>query len=247
MSLSYDETNYPITFDRATNRIIFYDENGRTNVKEAIGDFEIMPNIKLGFEVVYVCGAMGSGKTYFCKDYAVSYRKIYPQSNIFILSQKDTDPSFDKFKNIGFRRVKLDETFLEKEMDITKMKQFHNSLIIFDDFMNISCKKLTEKVINLILQCITLGRQFHIYTLITSHMFYSTQNKNLYMNIQNEVHRLVWFKGVNVYQLRYILTQYFGYNKKQIHKMLNIDIDSRFTSINKFPAYILTKYRCLLI
>jgi hypothetical protein len=247
MALTYTETNYPITFDRATNRVIYYDENSSKNDKEAIGDFEIMPNLKLGFEVVYVCGAMGSGKSWFAKDYAVSYRKIFPKNNIFVLSQKESDPSFDKFSDIGFRRVKIDENFLKKDMDITKMKEMHNSLIIFDDFMNISCKKLTEKVVNLILQCITLGRQFHIYTVITSHMFYSTKNKDLYMNIQNEVNRLVWFKGVNVFQLRYILTQYFGYNRRQVHKLLNLDADSRFTSINKFPAYALTKYRCLLL
>jgi len=246
MSLTLQETSNPIAFDEINEDIIFCTEKD-TGKYEDEGIFNIVPNLKNGFDVCYVCGAMGSGKSYWTAEYAKGYRRIFDKNKIFVFSQKETDPAYDDNADLKIRKVKVDDMFLKKDIDITKMEEFHNSLLIFDDFMAFSNKKITEKICNIILQAITLGRQYKIYTVITSHLFYSTKNRDLYMNIQNEVQRLVWFRGVNVYQLGYVLKQYWGYMGREVRKFLRVDPKSRFTMLNKFPAYILTRHRVIMI
>jgi hypothetical protein len=248
MSLTYGETDNPIAYDKATDELISYDENKfNDRDTEAIGNFEIIPNIKMGYEVCFVCGAMGSGKSWWCSDYAEMYRKIYQTNHIFLFSQKTEDKAFDDRPSLKVRRIKFDDAFIKKEFDLTKEKDFHNSLIIIDDVSTIPNKKIIQKILQSILQFVTLGRQFHCYVLITSHMFYSFTNKELYASIQTEVNRLVWFRGVNVHQLTYVLRIYWGYENKQVRRWLKLDPDSRFTCINKMPAYLLTKHHCALI
>ena len=248
MSLTYKNTGYPIANDLATDEVIFFEESpNEIKTKEAIGNFDILPNIKNGFEVVYMCGAMGVGKSTQCRMYAQEYRRIFRKNNIFLFSQKMEDKAFDDYHELKIRRVKLDDIFMKKTFDVTKERDFHNSLILFDDIATIPEKKMVEKVLQIILQFITLGRQYHCYIVITSHMFYGFKNKELYANIQNEVNKLIWFKGVNTYQLKYILKQYWGYDVRQINRFLKMDPESRFTCINKYPAYIITKHSCLLI
>ena len=195
MSLTYSETDNPIAYDDATDEIISYDENKyKDRDTEALGKFRLIPNIKLGFEVGFICGAMGSGKSYWCSEYAQAYRRLNNKKNIFMFSQKTEDKAYDDHPELKVRRVKFDEMFIKKEFDLSKEKDFHDSLIIFDDFTTIPNKKIIEKILQNILQFVTLGRQYHCYILITSHMFYSFSHRELYASIQTEVTRLVWFR-----------------------------------------------------
>jgi len=144
-------------------------------------------------------------------------------------------------------RVHINDEFIDNIFDLTQMTQFHNSLVVFDDVMCFPKKEYVDKVAQIILQFITLARQYNCFTLITSHMFYGFNNKQLYASIENEINKLVFFKGVNVYQLTYVIKNYFGYPVKFIQQLLNFDPLSRFTCINKYPAYIVSKHKCYII
>ena len=41
--------------------------------------FQLIPNDGVARDICYVTGASGSGKSYFTKQYADQYRKIYPK------------------------------------------------------------------------------------------------------------------------------------------------------------------------
>lgn len=246
MSLTYKETDTALALDTKHDEIVYYSTREKGS-KKAQGDFQMIPNQKMGFDVIYLCGAMGQGKTYQCCKIGEMYRRIYPESNIYIFSQKVSDPSFDDSKTLGARRVLIDEKFADKNIDIVKSPEFHNSMLIFDDFMSFSNKKTVEQICSLLIQCITLGRQYHIYTVITSHLFYTCKNRDLYMNLYNEVQKIVWFRGVNAYQLRYVLKNYWGYSNAQVQKFLDFDRKSRFTMINRYPAHLMSRNRMMLI
>lgn len=255
MSLTYNEQDAePIAYDDATQEIIFFKENSPDQkITEAIGDFRIIPNIVRGFENVFCFGASGSGKSYAASEYALSYRRIFPNNNIFMFSQKSEDPAFEvrdktSIKEVlNLRRIKVDDSFLQKNIDVTK--DFKNCLVMFDDFMYFDNKRLVEKIINIIIQVLNLGRSLHIFSVITSHLIYSQGDgkRHLYANIQNEVHKMIFFKSVNVFQLNYCLKNYWGFSSSQIKKLLKIDDESRFTCINKYPCYAVTKHRVVLL
>jgi hypothetical protein len=255
MALTYDESNNkPIAYDLATNEVIYYTDKEGTN--EAVGNFEVIPDFQQGFENVYAFGSSGSGKSYFTADYAMQYRRMYPKKNIFMFSQKTSDISFEERKDeegkkidikniLKIRRIKVDDEFLHRDIDI--LKDFNDCLLIFDDFMYFENKKVVEKICNIVTQILNLGRTKHIYCIITAHLLYQIKNRDMYMNIQNEIHKLVFFKGVNVFQLTYCLRNYWGFSKKQINNLLRVDTSSRFICINKNPSYVITKHRVILL
>ena len=245
-SLTYNDTGKPIAYDEDAKDIIYY--SNKKGIQKAIGKFIVLPELKDEFDIVYVIGMMGSGKSYFCAEYAKNYKKIYPKNKVFLFSQKKQDKTFDdEHKDLNLEKVKLDEEFLDKEIDINDHVEYHNSLLIFDDFMHFSNKKILSKICNLILQCITLGRQFHMYICITSHLFYYGCNRELYMNIQNEVKKLVWFRGANKKQLRYVLGEYYGYDKSDSLNIINFDKNSRFTCLLKFPQILISRNKIITL
>lgn len=259
MSLTYDQGDIPIAYDKSTQEIVSYNyQNDGT--REAVGNFEILPNFgknaKTAFENIFMVGASGSGKSERAKQYALAYRRMYPKNNIFIFSQKKTDIAFEKLEPgsltditniLRLRRVIVDDLFMDQEIDITT--DYKDSLLIFDDFMYYEKKEYIEKIIKIIIQCLNLGRSNRIFTLITAHMFYQSQHRDLYANIQNEIHKMVWFAGVNQYQLNYSLQHYWGFNKKQIQSILHVQPSKQFMfyCLNKMPSVILTNNRCLIL
>ena len=250
MSITYKETEYPIAFDHTEHDLISYSEVQSTEKKKpstsVYGNFEVVPNFKQGFETILVVGAMGSGKSYWCGQYMDAYKKLYPYNKVYIFSQKDSDPSFDRLK-LRPRRVIIDDEFVSEPFELAHLPHYHHSLIIFDDFMTFSNKKYIEKLINVIMQFITLSRQYNCFTLITSHMFYGFNNRQLYASIQTEINKMVFFKGVNVYQLTYVIKNHFGHPVPFIKKLINFDPTSRYICISKFPQYVVSQHRCAII
>jgi hypothetical protein len=261
MSLTYEENgNIPIALDLSINKILYYTEEEIENkAYESIGVFQCIPNFQQMYEFVYVFGASGSGKSFWTANYALAYRKFYPNKNIIIFSQKTADSSFEErtdengekinIKNIlQMKRIKIDEDILNTTVDITQ--DFYDCMLIFDDFLYYDNKKITEKICSIITQCLNMGRSRKIYCVITAHLLYQCgSNRQMYQNIQNEIHKLIFFNGVNVFQLTYSLKNYWGFSKRQINEILHIEARKRhnFTCINRLPLYILTNSTCLLV
>lgn len=264
MSLTYNKTDEQIAFDKSSNKIVYYDEDDESKepIKLAVGDFEIIPNTIEGYEYIFIFGSSGSGKSYWASNYALSYRKIFPKNNIYIFSQKESDPAFeirkskdfvnkeditDISKGLKLKRIQIDKEFIKKKIDITK--DFKDCLIIFDDFMYVDDKKEHEKLSNILIQIMTMGRTNNIYCLITAHASYMEGDKNLYRHIYLETKKIVWFKSCRSNQLEYIFKTHMSFNKKQIELISNIGGSKRysFTCYNQIPSYVVTNHNCVLL
>ena len=97
--------------------------------------FQYIPDENKERFISYICGASGSGKSYFASDLANAYKKQNPQNPVYLLSYVDSDSSIERVKDI--ERIKLDSDFLTTDLNA---EDFANSLIIFDD-----CDCITEK------------------------------------------------------------------------------------------------------
>jgi chromosomal replication initiation ATPase DnaA len=94
--------------------------------------------------VLFVAGESGAGKSYFIKQYAMNYKKMFPDNPIFLISYLDRDETLDSYKEIK-RIDSFTKEFLCECETIDINNEFGDSFVIFDDIDSISNKK--EKVI----------------------------------------------------------------------------------------------------
>ena len=50
--------------------------------------FQLIPNISVNRDICYVTGASGSGKSFWTRQYAEQYKKIYSKREIYLISLK---------------------------------------------------------------------------------------------------------------------------------------------------------------
>ena len=189
--------------------------------------FQLIPNTKKERNVIYITGASGSGKSYFTKQYCGYYKKFYPDNPIYVFSSITDDETLDKASNL-FKRVKLDEEFLKEDFDI---KDFKDSLIIFDDTDVIRSKPLKMKVRQILEMILQTGRHTNTSVIYTSHL---ANNGNETKIILAECHSLTIFPTtLQSRSFRYLLEQYFGCDKDQQRKIKELGKKSRAVSIIK--------------
>lgn len=205
------------------------------------GDLHFLPNNKLtesSRQVVLISGASGSGKSYWCADYADQYHTMFPKNVIYLFSKKDEDAAFDKYKYIT--RILLDDSFLEG--DPLSYKDFKNSLMIFDDIDTLE-GQIFKEISQLRSDVLQLGRSSHINVCITTHI---ACNYGKTKEIINESTHYVIFRGCNKLNTSRLLTQYVGIDPKKLQDIWNLP--SRWTLISKnYPTYILYSSGCFLI
>jgi predicted AAA+ superfamily ATPase len=88
------------------DQYIYFNPDGEPNTYTTDSEIQIIPNHKAR-EILYVTGPSGSGKSYYCAEYVKKFVEIFPESDIFLFSRKDSDPAFDKIKEIT--RIKIDD------------------------------------------------------------------------------------------------------------------------------------------
>lgn len=251
MSLTLKETKNLVAYDAESEDFIYYSSESTGDSLYTDGNFELVPNLSEGFEFVYITGISGSGKSTVARDYALNYRRLFPKNDIYLITQsdetnvKEDKRIFDDFSTkqyLKHKRIYLDDSFIEKDIDVAK--NYHDCLIIFDDFLYVNNKNILLKVINMIQQILSLGRKINVYCVITSHLIYERNNQRLYTSIQNEIHKLVWFRDnkTNKKQLKYCLSEYWGLSNKLISRLLNFDKNSRWVCLNRSPLYVVAEH-----
>lgn len=239
--VTYQETKDPIAYDLDSEKIIYFDYDGnKDSVNKAIGKFELLPNLeKEQVMNSFIFGASGSGKSTVAKDMAMQYRRVYPKNDIFMISQKTEDPAFNN-PALKLRRIKIDEEFLNKHVDM--IKDFHDCLIIWDDFTYFEDKKIMEKISKLVIQALTLLRANHVNNIITAHLAVVMKERQIYMNIYNETDIIVFFpRSANYHQLKYILSEYWGWSNRRINYILHYKDGSRAICLCKSKQYLMTE------
>lgn len=221
----------------------------QNNLKIDDGTFIPMPlEYKKGIrDVIFVCAASGSGKSYWISNYAREFNKINPKAPIYFISSKKLvdEECYDDVDNI--KQVSLDIDMLYDITDESNSYEYftnkNGSLVIFDDAeaLNKETQRLVDNIMDSILQ---IGRSKNINCIISRHILNAGIKTKV---ILNEINKLVVFpNGISHYNLEYCLKNYLGFDKQQIRKLYNLK--SRYVLIHTHtPRYMIGEHDIVLI
>jgi len=202
--------------------------------------FQVIPNKKTERTIRYVTGASGSGKSYWTKEYADEYKRLYPKRDIYIISSIKEDATLDKIKDL--HRIKLDSNeFMNEEITAA---DFKDSLVIFDDtdcLTNRAQKLKVDAILNSVLET---GRHFNVEVVYTSHLACNGKDTRRILNECKSV--TIFPSGLGGKSLKYLLDNYFGLDKDQIKKIKKLN--SRWVTIQKgFPMIVMSDKECFVL
>lgn len=197
---------------------------------------EILPNIDVDRQILYIAGPEGSGKSTIAAQYMKEYHKLFPNNRIVIFSRVGTDQAFSRLGN-NIIRIPIDKELIDHPLDI--LNELQDTLVLFDDCNTIQDDKLKKTVAKIMHDTMETGRHAKINVIITSHLVIPNERRDA-RTILNEAHSLVVFpKAGSSQQISYVLQKYFGYNKEQIEVVLKQN--SRWVLVNKrYPQYMLS-------
>ena len=173
------------------------------------GKFTLTP-IFNKYQLFYLVGSCGSGKSYLAREIIENYKKLYPKNEIYIISSLQEDETLDKLKYL----VRIDpNTFLTDKPNIN---EFSNSLVLFDDYENFE-KKIYDLTIELINSIASTGRHFKINMICIQHNFTNYKATRLLLN--EMTHCVVYPSSASNHALKYLLGTYCGLDRKQIQEV----------------------------
>ena len=160
--------------------------------------FKLAVNDTIERQILYVCGASGSGKSYFTREYVEQYKKIYPSRPVYLFSALTEDDSIDKIKDL--QRINLTTDIIE---DHLSADDFKDSMVIMDDIDTLQNKKIRKAVLDIQASILQTGRHFNVSCVITSHVCCNGAETRL---VLNESHSIIFFKDAMPQRsLKYLL------------------------------------------
>lgn len=196
--------------------------------------------------IIDIAGPSGSGKSTIMSRLAELWQKMNPKKKIYFFGRCDIkkDPAFNNLK--GVIQITLDESLIEDPIDITSEIDEQGCLMIFDDCLSLTDDKLRKEIEKLIIECMEIGRKLNCNMLISSHLV-NPNDKKLGRSIMNEITALITFpKSGSAHQIKYALNKYWGLNKNQIQKIL--ELNSRWVLISKgYPMYVIYDKGCYIL
>lgn len=192
---------------------------------------------------LFVAGESGAGKSYFIREYAKRYKKMFPKNPIYLISYLEKDTTLDEYKEI-IRLNAFQQDFLDECMDFNLEAEFSDSLVIFDDIDSIVNKKTKEKIYGLLNKMLRIGRHYGISVAYVGHeLFHSNELKS----ILNESMTITFFpRFLNFKKMKYLLEVYFGLSKVQIERIRAIR-DRSVTYIKGSDKIILSDTQCFIL
>lgn len=216
------------------------DSGGKTYQDIQLSSGRIQPTIDYSKErfVGYICGASGSGKSYYIAQWVKEYKKKFKKNPVYVFSSLSEDETLDEIKP---KRVILDDAFAKEKIDL---EMYRDSLVVFDDTDTINDKHIKEAVYSLMNAILNTGRHFNISVWSVSHT--PTGTKAETKIILNESQTLTFFPANLNRQLYYLLENYAGLDRKAIKKIGKMG--HRWVTLYKhFPqVFIADNHICML-
>ena len=221
-----DEDNDAIrkneVFTGASEKTSFFRDENKELLKKASEDGEKNNIIEIDdgkftltpifnkYQLFYLVGSCGSGKSYLAREIIENYKKLYPKNEVYVISSLQEDETLDKLKYL----VRIDpNTFLQEKPNIN---EFSNSLVLFDDYENFE-KKIYDLTIELINSIASTGRHFKINMICIQHNFINYKATRLLLN--EMTHCIVYPSSASNHALKYLLGTYCGLDRKQIQEV----------------------------
>ena len=170
MSLNYTEKDGR-AICQVGKKIVYLHEEEGGDKEIKIKEEKFIPAIdkKTEREIYFIAGPSGSGKSYFTKQYIEVFHKTFPKRKVYMFSALEDDKTLDHLKYI--KRIKIkDPEFLRADFTI---KDFKDTLIIFDDVDAISTKSIVAQLTAIQDMTMNLGRHENLFFCYTSHLLYN--------------------------------------------------------------------------
>ena len=234
-----DESKSNKVFNKNKLLYLVEDDKGHKKVDLKLSEiFEPVPSTNPDKRDCYfIAGSSGSGKSYITTKIVNNYKKLYPERNIFLVSQLTADSTIDKIKGI----IRLSEEEI-CDFDVNDIN-YTNSFIIFDDWENMKCLNEVKKMMTDVL---ITGRkhtegQGNISCCILAHTI--NLGKGLGTLLLNECDKYVVYpSNTSHYSLNYLLGKYVGLEEKKIKELKKLK--SRWLLVSKnYPQYYISSYQ----
>lgn len=199
-----------------------------------------IPNKDTERQVLYITGQSGSGKSYYAKQYAMEYNKMFKKRTVYLFSTiQDNDKSLAGIKNL--KRVLLNDDFLDYDYDA---EDFKDCLVICDDVDCLVEKNMKNKMKEILLMILQTGRHNGTSVIYCSHNACMGQDTKI---ILNECHSITIFvKSTGGRALMYLLQNYLSLDKKQIEHIKKVK--SRWITIVKsYPNVVLAQHEAYVL
>lgn len=195
---------------------------------------KIIPLLKPDwFNVVYINGASGAGKSKIAVRMINEYKKSHKKANVYLISKKDSDKMIDQIK--GINRIDV-ESFSEDPIDVSEFES--RDVIIFDDFEGYQTNKvLFKQIIGLMNDLMTMGRTKLLQVFIITHL--PTFGRDSSLIFQEMTYAIIYPTSCSYHSLKFLLKDKIGLDTQQINVIKSMR--SKYVVINKtFPRYVIS-------
>ncbi len=183
-------------------------------------------------ERFYITGSSGSGKTYYATQLVKQYLKKYKnEDNDFVLiSGVPASEDINELEPSVINPYELlNEPLREDEIS--------NAIVMFDDVLSIPKKDVKNNIVAIVNNLVETNRHSNTTMLIINHLI---NNHFETRKLLNEATAIVFFpKSSAKNNIRKYLTQYEGFSKELIRKIINLP--SRAVTLYKNPDYVLSE------
>ena len=169
------------------------------------GTFQYIPSKDRDRDSIYVFGCAGSGKSWWIASYTKEYERLYPENDIYLISECKEDPVLDAITKI--KRLKYDD-FLENPIDYN---EFLNCLVICDDIDAIT-GKLGKAVYELRDKLLKNARKHKVSVVSSNHTCTGIELRS----VLNESDTIVFFLRSYTRATKYLLENYLGLTREGI-------------------------------
>ena len=178
-------------------------------------------------ERVLVCAPSGLGKSTWAAGYAKHWLAMNPGCEVWIFVRTKKDPAFS---DLDYNEVIVDKVE-DTEFDL---RDFSNTLCIFDDMDNLPNIKKKKAIHLLVNDLITNGRKLNIYTMYLSHTLMRGAETKI---INNEANKVVLFNGAGDRQNLKFLQEYAGMKLDEARFI--VSLKSRWVCLQRsVPRYL---------
>ena len=118
--------------------------------------FQQVANTTKEREILFITGCSGSGKSTYSRKFIEEMRKVKKDIPIYLFSALPDDETLDSIKP---KRIILDDSLIDDPIHI---KEFADTVVIFDDIDVSTNKKIREEVYKIMNQGLELGRHYRI-------------------------------------------------------------------------------------
>ena len=190
----------------------------------------------------YCAGASGSGKSYFAKNIAENYKKLFPEREVYLISQLEQDETLDNMKINGVLSPPKRIDYKTFKSDFPALEEFENCLVIMDDYDTLPepYGKLVQQLID---EIAIQGRHTNTSMLVLSH--YLTNYKKTRL-ILGEAHNIVLYPMATSFKaLQYVCQTHCGLTKDEVQGLKKL---GRWVMIHKnYPQYLIAANTAYLL